>query len=249
MNIADALRQFLEYMEIERNRSPKTVRNYEFYLHRFITQTNVKSPADISLEVVRQFRLWLHRQKEHTGTEIKTSTQNYHLIALRSFLKYLAKRDIKTLAPEKIELAKMPDRQISFLDGNDLDRFLEAPLQKKIAGKAGEMIKMRDKALLELLFSTGLRVSELANLKINDVNLAKDEFSVRGKGGKVRVVFLNNQAKFWLKKYMDSRADFSPFLFVPLDRAEKGREKREGRERAGSVLIKLGKSDRIMAIG
>ena len=249
MNISEALRQFLEYLEIERNRSPKTVRNYDFYLQRFVNQTNIKSPADITLDVVRQFRLWLHRQKEATGTEIKTSTQNYHLIALRSFLKYLAKRDVKTLAPEKIELAKMPERQISFLEGGDLDRLLEAPIQKKIAGKNGEIIKLRDKALLELLFSTGLRVSELANLKIDDVNLNKDEFSVRGKGGKVRVVFLNNQAKFWLKKYLDLRQDMSPFLFVPLDRAEKGREKREGRDRAGSVLIKLGKNDRIMANG
>lgn len=249
MNIADALRQFLEYLEIEKNRSPKTVRNYEFYLNRFVNQTGVKNPSDINQDIVRQFRLWLHRQKEATGSEIKTSTQNYHLIALRSFLKYLSKRDIKTLAPEKIELAKMPERQISFLEGGDLDRLLEAPLQKKSAGKSAEIIKLRDKALLELLFSTGLRVSELANLKKDAVNLNKDEFSVRGKGGKVRVVFLNNQAKFWLKKYLDLRADFSPFLFVPLDRAEKGREKKEGRERAGSVLIKLSKNDRIMANG
>lgn len=249
MTIADALRQFLEYLEIEKNRSPKTVRNYDFYLRRFIEQTKITQPNEITQDTVRQFRLWLHRQKEKNGSEIKTSTQNYHLIALRSLLKYLSKRDIKTLAPEKIELAKMPDRQIAFLDGGDLERLLEAPLQKKTSGKNSEAIKLRDKALLELLFSTGLRVSELANLKITDVNLNKDEFSVRGKGSKVRVVFLNNQAKFWLKKYLEGRSDLNPFLFIPLDRAEKGREKNEAREKAGSVLIKIGKSDKIMANG
>jgi len=229
MATPDYLRQFLEYLEIEKNRSPKTVRNYHFYLDRFFNFGKISSPKDITLDIVRSFRLWLHRQKEINGAELKTSTQNYHLIALRSFLKYLAKNDVKTLAPEKIELAKMPERQISFLDGSDLEKFLEAPFQdpqrnKEKPSAVTETIKLRDKAILELLFSTGLRVSELANLKIDDINLKKDEFSVRGKGGKVRVVFLSNQSKFWIKKYLENRYDMSPYLFVALDKAEKSRK-------------------------
>ncbi len=250
MTIAEALRQFLEYMEIEKNRSPKTVRNYQFYLERFLNFAKISSPANITQEAVRNFRLWLHRQKDETSKELKTSTQNYHLIALRSFLKYLAKRDIKTLAPEKIELAKMPERQINFLDGGDLERFLEAPfheLQKKSIkpNPIAERIKLRDKAILELLFSTGLRVSELANLKITDVNLQKDEFSVRGKGGKVRVIFISNQAKFWIKKYLEARQDLNPYLFVSLDKAEKSREKKE----TATNLKTSRKNDRVMFAG
>jgi site-specific recombinase XerD len=128
MNIKDALKQFLEYLEIEKNRSPRTVTNYKFYLERFLNSAKIKNPEDITLEAVRRYRLELHREKDRWGKELKTSTQNYHLIALRSFLKYLAKQDVKTLAAEKIELAKMPDRQISFLEGGDLERLLEAPL-------------------------------------------------------------------------------------------------------------------------
>lgn len=254
-SIENYLRQFLEYLEIERNRSPRTITNYQFYLERFLNFAKISSPADITLETVRRFRLWLHRQKEATAQELKTSTQNYHLIALRSFLKYLAKNDVKTLAPEKIELAKMPERQINFLDGADLERFLEAPLQsdprKKNESKnpLDELIKLRDKSILELLFSTGLRVSELANLKIDDVNLNKDEFSVTGKGGKVRVVFLSNQAKFWIKKFLDNRRDMNPCLFLPFDRAEKGREKKAAQKKISGGLIKNKKSDKLSSIG
>lgn len=249
VDIQNYLRRFLEYLEIEKNRSPRTITNYQFYLERFLNFAKISSPSDITLETVRQFRLWLHRQKETPGQELKTSTQNYHLIALRSFLKYLAKHDVKTLAPEKIELAKMPDRQINFLDGNDLEKFLEAPLlpsptkKEKTKNPFGELIKLRDKAILELLFSTGLRVSELANLKITDINLVKDEFSVRGKGGKIRVVFLSNQAKFWIKKFIDTRRDFNPYLFIPFDRAEKSRET------TSRVLNKAHKNDKVKAIG
>jgi len=263
-SIQNYLRQFLEYLEVEKNRSSRTVINYQFYLERFLNfsclsgrQAKISSPADINLEAVRRFRLWLHRQKEATRQELKTSTQNYHLIALRSFLKYLSKNDVKTLAPEKIELAKIPDRQINFLDGGDLERFLEAPLQtpasmedKNPKGELGEsIIKLRDKAILELLFSTGLRVSELANLKIEELNLNKDEFSVRGKGGKVRVVFLSNQAKFWIKKFLDNRRDLNPYLFVPFDRAEKGREKNAAQKKVLGGLIKTKKSDKLSFIG
>lgn len=232
MTLPEALRQFLEYLEIERNRSIRTINNYRFYLERFLTFAKLKYPADIDLETVRKFRLQLHRRQDQWGKELKTSTQNYHLIALRSFLKYLSKRDIKTLAPEKIELAKMPDRQIAFLEGKDLERLLAAPLKTARGEEAeSDLARLRDKAILELFFCTGLRISELTNLKKDDINLGKEEFSVRGKGGKVRVVFLSNQARYWLKKYLDTRRDFSPFIFIPLDRAEKGREKKSGEKR------------------
>jgi site-specific recombinase XerD len=212
--IQQLITEFLEHLEIEKGRSQLTIRNYDFYLKNFLNWAKINKPEEITLDLIRQYRLWLARQKNQRGGNLSISTQNYYLIALRSFLKYLAKRDIKTLAPEKIELAKMPERQISFLEGDDLEKFLDAPLQVN----QPEIIKLRDKAILELLFSTGLRVSELTNLKKEDINLNKDEFSVKGKGGKWRVVFLSNQAKHWLKKYLESRTDMDPALFVRHDR-------------------------------
>ncbi len=207
--------EFLEHLEIERGASQLTVRNYHFYLIRFLKQAKISTPQEIKSEVVRQYRLWMSRFKNPRGGGLSSATQNYHLIALRNFLKYLAKRDIKTMAPGKIELAKIGERQISFLEGDDLEKLLDAPLQSK----QEEIIKARDKAILELLFSTGLRVSELSNLQIEDVNLKKDEFTVRGKGNKWRVVFLSNQAKYWLKKYLETRTDMEPALFIRHDKA------------------------------
>ena len=218
-NLQNLIRQFLEYLEIEKGRSGKTIENYKFYLNRFLSWAQIKEPNQISQDLVRNYRLWLNRQKDSVGSFLKKNTQNYHLIALRAFLKYLAKRDIKTMAPEKIELAKMPDRQIEFLEGNDLENFLQAPETIE----QPEIIKLRDKAILETLFSTGLRVSELAGLKKSEINLNKDEFTVRGKGSKLRVVFLSNQAKFWLKKYLDMRKDMSQYLFTNHDKANKKR--------------------------
>jgi len=215
MNLANLAIEFLEYLEIEKGKSQLTCRNYNHYLKRFLNWTKIDSADKITLELIRQYRLWLSRQPNPRGGNLSTATQNYHLIALRSFLKYLAKRDIKSLAPEKIELAKMPERQIFFLEGKELENFLEAPLQIK----QDDIIKMRDKAILELLFSTGLRVSELIHLKIDDVNLRKEEFAVKGKGGKWRVVFLSNQAKYWLKKYLEVRTDMNPYVFVRHDKA------------------------------
>lgn len=213
--------EFLEHLEIEKNRSQQTIKNYDFYLRRFVTMTKVKQPGDITADVVRQFRLQLNRlANSKTNGQLKKKTQNYHMIALRAFLKYLAKRDIKTLAAEKIELAKQEDRQIDWLEGSELEEMLAAPLKIK----AGKLIQHRDKAILELLFSTGLRVSELAHLKISDVNLKREEFSVRGKGSKVRVVFLSEQAKYWLKQYLEIRHDTSPYMFVAHDRALQARE-------------------------
>ncbi|MFH1236331.1 MAG: site-specific tyrosine recombinase/integron integrase [Parcubacteria group bacterium] len=209
------LTQFLEYLEIEKNTSPLTVRNYGFYLERFVSWANIDRPEDITMEQVRQYRLYLNRLMNQRRELVKKTTQNYHLIALRSFLKYLARQDVKTLSAEKIELAKIPERQVSFLEGEDLERFLESPMKTK----ENPLIQSRDKAILEMLFSTGLRVSELVSLQRDSVNLKKDEFTVRGKGGKLRVVFLSNQSKYWIKQYLDGRNDVTKYLFVRHDRA------------------------------
>ncbi|MFH1947199.1 MAG: tyrosine-type recombinase/integrase [Candidatus Magasanikbacteria bacterium] len=226
-SITKYLQDFLEHLEIERDRSQKTIENYGFYLNRFTDWLNKKNPEEITAEKVRQYRLWLNRLVDVRGDSLKKNTQNYHLIALRSFLKYLAKRDVKTLAAEKIELMKMPDREVSFLEGGDLDRLLEAPLlnentktqkHKNTAFSSTDSIKYRDKAILELLFSTGLRVSELSKLKKENLNLKKEEFTVLGKGRKSRVVFLSEQAKYWLKKYLDTRKDMNPHLFISHDK-------------------------------
>ncbi|PIZ94401.1 MAG: hypothetical protein COX82_00750, partial [Candidatus Magasanikbacteria bacterium CG_4_10_14_0_2_um_filter_41_10] len=222
------LTEYLEHLEIEKNRSPKTLENYAFYLGRFLEYLGeTKSPTAITHEEVRKYRLWLNRLIDVHGEPLKKNTQNYHLIALRSFLKYLAKRDVKTLVADKIELMKMPDRDVSFLEGSDLNRILEAPLKEQHESESPNTVlqKYRDKAVLELLFSTGLRVSELATLQKEDINLTRDEFSIEGKGGKRRVVFLSEQAKYWIKKYLSIRKDMNPFLFVSHDKRKSAHKK------------------------
>src|SRR3989344_2794141 len=196
----DFLRQYLEYLEIERGRSLKTVENYGRYLSVFFNFAKIGSPADITDESVRDFRLWLNRKG------LKKRTQNYHLIALRGFLKYLAKREIPSMSAEKIELAKTGDRELDLITEDELERLLKAP--------EGEDAKiLRDKAILELLFSTGLRVSELCSLNRDSVNLKKGEFSVRGKGEKGRVVFLSDGAKSAVENLLGKRADVHEALF------------------------------------
>jgi site-specific recombinase XerD len=215
MKLSSYLRRFLEHLEIERGRSQMTIRNYAFYLQRFFDWTKDPEAKDLTAETIRQYRLFLNRKEDGRGGTLKKTTQNYHLIALRTFLKYLAKIDVKTLAPEKIELAKQGSRDVSFLESTDLSRFLEAPEH----ADSPEIIKLRDRAILELFFSTGMRVSELASLRIDQVNLERDEFTVRGKGDKTRVVFLSNQAKHAIRSYLEKRSDDAPFMFVRHDRA------------------------------
>jgi site-specific recombinase XerD len=210
------VQEFLEHLEIEKNKSLRTRTNYEFYLRRFLEFSKAHAPSDITADLIRQYRLYLNRL-ETRGKRLQKNTQYYHLIALRSFLKYLAKRDIATLSAEKIELGKMPDRQVEFLEGSDLERLLASPLEDK--EKDGEVVRLRDKAILELLFSTGLRVSELCSLTREMVNVKRDECTIRGKGGKLRIVFLSQRSRDWLQKYLEKRGDISPFLFVRHDRA------------------------------
>ncbi|MCC7357485.1 tyrosine-type recombinase/integrase [Candidatus Uhrbacteria bacterium] len=216
--VSQLLRQFLEYLEIEKGRSGLTIRNYEFYLMRFITWAKDPLAKDINSELVRQYRLFLNRIDDPHRGILKKSTQNYHLIALRSFLKYLTRHDVETMAPDKIELAKQDSREPSYLDGTDLERLLHGPS----LSDTSPILKSRDKAILELFFSTGIRVSELASLKIDQINLDRDEFTVRGKGDKIRVVFLSSQARFYLKEYLAQRKDDCPYLFIRHDRASGG---------------------------
>lgn len=201
------VKDYLSYLEIERNRSPKTRENYEHYLGEFLKWAKIKRPGEINEQLVREFRLDLNRR------DLKKITQNYYIIALRNFLKFLAKRDIKVVAPEKIELPKIPERQIEVLEYGELSRLLEAP-------KGGSLRDLRDKAILETFFSTGLRLSELCNLS-RYIDLKSGEISVRGKGGKLRVVFLSDCAKTALKNYIAKRADAVENLFVSLDKSGK----------------------------
>lgn len=212
MTLEELKRQFLEYLEIERGRSIKTIENYERYLTVFFRHASVTSPADITEEHVRTFRLWLNRQpgakRGRQTAPMKRKTQNYYLIALRAFLKYLRKRGISSLSPERIELAKVPERSLDLITSAELERLLQAPDISTITG-------LRDRALLELLFSTGLRISELCGLDTASIDLTRDEFSVRGKGDKVRVVFLSERARDALNAYLSARDDMAEALFVP----------------------------------
>ncbi len=207
--------QFLEYIEIERGRAIRTVENYDHYLTVFINQTKISDPKDITDEKVRDFRIWLNRQttgkNRASGETMKKKTQNFYLIALRSFLKFLTRRNITSLPSDHIELAKVGERQIDIISTEELKRLLDAPNKEKNPER-----RARDKAILEMLFSTGLRVAELCSLK-NDLDLHLDEFSVRGKGGKVRVVFLSDEAKKAVRDYLALRKDMSDALFVKIE--------------------------------
>jgi len=215
-NISVLLREFLEYLEIEKGRSLKTVENYDRYIKRFIKHSDIQTPSDITEDAVRNYRLWLNRQenKQKTGGTLKKNTQNYHLIALRAFLKYLIRRKVTSLAPDTIELAKTPARNLDLVTSAELERLLSSPDTKELKG-------IRDKAILELFFSTGLRVSELCGLNQDSVDLSRDEFSVRGKGEKVRVVFLSSAAKEAIRAYLKARKDMEEALFVGLSRINK----------------------------
>ncbi len=236
-------REFLEYTEIEKGRSLNTVRNYDHYLSVFLNYSKAKSPSDITDSMVREFRLWLNRQMVGRGKKkkeeiapMKKKTQNYYLIALRAFLKYMAKRGVKVLSPEVIELAKVGERQIDLITREELMRLLNAPDTTTLRG-------LRDKAILETLFSTGLRVSELCSLS-RDIDLRAEEFSVRGKGEKVRVIFLSDVAKDSIKKYLDKRKDMDDALFVQIDppkQLSKAKEERQmkSKKEADDIEIRL----------
>lgn len=217
-NLLTLKTEFLQYVEIEKGRSLNTVRNYDQYLSRFLEYTKLKDPKGITDSVIRDFRIWLNRQetKSEKGkalTTLKKKTQNYYLIAIRAFLKYLARQNITSLSPDRIELAKVPERSLDLITIDELETILKAPDTSTLRG-------LRDKAMLEMLFSTGLRVSELCALP-RDINLKLDEMSVRGKGEKVRVVFISDDARTAVQKYLDKRDDMDDALFIHIKEGEK----------------------------
>ena len=240
-SIKDLQRQFLEYLEVERGRSLKTIQNYDHYLSRFFEYAKPKSPDDIDDESVRNFRLWLNRQPIRHGSgqiaaeggNLKRKTQNYHLITLRGFLKYLARRGIKSLPAERIELAKVAERDLDLITETELTRLLDAP-------KGNDLKSSRDRAILELLFSSGLRISELCSLNRDSIELKRGEFPIRGKGEKIRVAFISDRAKNALTDYLDRRIDIEEALFINLKRTKSGKSLSDNRLTPRSIqrLIK-----------
>jgi site-specific recombinase XerD len=228
MTLKQLKTQFLEYIEIEKGRSLKTVENYDHYLSVFLNQTKATSPEQITDNAVREFRLWLNRQPvrslSKTNQTLNKKTQNYYLISIRAFLKYLARQDIKTMSPERIELAKTSERSLDLITQAELRRLLDAP-------KGTDIGALRDRAILELLFSTGLRVSELCSLP-RDIDLSVDELSIKGKGGKIRVVFISDYAKKVLKDYLAARKDMDDALFVQLpEKISNKKSKKQNQEK------------------
>ncbi|MEK7175289.1 MAG: site-specific tyrosine recombinase/integron integrase [Patescibacteria group bacterium] len=234
-------REYLEYLEIQKGSSLRTIELYEFYLNAFFKFSKIKKAKEITEDLVKEFRLYLNRKSVHRklepGKTLSKKTQNYYLIALRNFLKYLAKKKIESMSAENIELAKISERSLDLITPIELSRLLNTA--------NGEDIKcLRDKAILELLFSTGLRVSELCNLK-NDINLNLDELSIRGKGGKVRVVFLSEEAKNSIKKYLTARKDMQEALFVTLNKEANKLDRRSVERIIKQCAIKAGISKKI----
>jgi len=210
MDIQKAVKDYLDYLEIEKNRSPLTRRSYERCLRKFVEFFRIKNVHDITESKIREFRIQL---ADTPG--IKKGTQAYHIIVLRNFLKYLIKRGVEVVSPDKIELPKVPPRQIRVLEYSDLERLLEAP-------KGNDLKSLRDKAILETFFSTGLRISELCALD-RFINIERGEITVRGKGEKLRTVFLSEKAKKSIKGYLEKRVDAEPALFLSLTKGENPR--------------------------
>lgn len=233
MDVKSLYKQFLEYLEVEKGRSLKTIENYGRYLKRFLEFSKINDPKEVSEELLRKYRLGLNRIVLKNGNNLDRKTQNYYLIALRVFLKYLAKRGVVSLPSDKIELAKTSPRDLDLITGKELQRLLSIPLtggkcipllrtdeggnliETQLSASSLTLKPLRDKAILELLFSTGLRVSELCSLNRDSFSeTANGEISIRGKGGKIRVVFISESAKQSVKNYLNKRQDVDDALFV-----------------------------------
>lgn len=226
-DVKDLKIKYLEYLEIEKNKSQKTLENYGRYLDRFLGFAKIKTIDQLNEELIRQYRLYLNRLRNHKGEGLKKITQNYHIIALRNFLKYLAKTGVKTVAAERIELGKQEDREVTFLELDELARLMGAP-------DGGSLDALRDKAILSTLFSTGMRVSELCSLNRDSIDLKRGELPIRGKGGKIRMVFLADETKKLLQEYMTKRPDADEALFIRIPRSKGARLAPNGAAKSGS---------------
>lgn len=208
-DIKDLKIRYLEYLEIERNKSQKTLENYGRYLDRFLNFSKIKNIGQLDEELIRQYRLYLNRLKDEKGRGLKKITQNYHVIALRNFLKYLARTGVKTVPAERVELGKQEDREVTFLQSGELERLFNAP-------EGSSLDVMRDKAIITTLFSTGMRVSELCSLNRDEIDMKGGELSIRGKGSKIRLVFLSDDTRKNIQNYLSKRSDTDEALFIRL---------------------------------
>jgi site-specific recombinase XerD len=230
MNLRKCINKFLEHAEIGKNQSQKTIENYTHYLNRFYSWAGDIKCKNIDLNMVQNFRLHLNRLKNAKGKALlNIKTQNYHVIALRAFLKWCIKNDIDTLAPEKIDLSKIPERSVEYLSREELERLFEAVDRSGLTG-------LRDAAILETLYSTGLRVSELVSLNRSQVDLKRKEFMVRGKGKKTRIVFLSKRAAETIAEYVAGRSDNFDPLFINLRRSNKNEDILEDEKRRLSAV-------------
>lgn len=211
MYTSDLIQDYIEHLEVEGGRSRKTAENYKLYLERFVEFTDNIEVSKISTELVRKYRLWLNRYVNNNDDILATITQSYHLIALRGFLRYLSNRDIDSLSPDKITLPKVSRKQVTFLYRDEIIRLLAEINTSTEQG-------LRDRAIIELLFSSGLRVSELVGLNRDNINLKRREFMVRGKGQKDRPVFISQAAADHINNYLETRTDSLPALFISYSR-------------------------------
>lgn len=211
MYTSDLIQDYIEHLEVEGGRSRKTAENYKLYLERFVEFTDNIEVSKISTELVRKYRLWLNRYVNNNDDILATITQSYHLIALRGFLRYLSNRDIESLSPDKITLPKVSRKQVTFLYRDEITRLLA---EINVSTEQG----LRDRAIIELLFSSGLRVSELVGLNRDNINLKRREFMVRGKGQKDRPVFISKAAADHINNYLETRTDSLPALFISYSR-------------------------------
>jgi len=230
MDLPTLKNNFLEYLEIEKGRSRKTTENYDHYLGRFLAWSKISHPKEITDDLISRYRVYLNRFQDTAGKNLKKTTQSYYIIALRSFLKYMAKKNIATLQAEKVEIGKTPKKEVEFLRADEVERILEA-------ADGSDPKALRDRAILELLFSSGLRVSELTNLNRDKIDLKNQEFSVRGKGDKIRVVFISDTAKQALERYLEKRMDVDPAVFVRDTKSLEKFQPKTSRPRAGSFSI------------
>ena len=207
MELKEHKNQFLEYLEIEKGRSESTIRNYDFYLKKFLLWAKVTDPIQITADLVRNYRLYLNRYQDEKCQGLKKVTQGFYVIALRNFLKYLSRHDVSSLPAEKVETSKTESREIEFLDADEVSRLIEA-------ADGSDIRSLRDQAILELLFSAGLRVSELVSINRDRIDLKRQELSIRGKGDKIRVVFISDSASNAIRKYLTKRTDIDLALFV-----------------------------------